>query len=58
MTFYDCINNGNITGSADNVGGFVGYIERNINIALTMAMLLGVIGSLEGFLGFSITAMM
>ena len=36
MTLSDCIN-GNVTGSSDYIGGLLGYIGRNNNIAIAIS---------------------
>ena len=37
MTLSDCINNGTVTGSSDYIGGLLGYIGRNNNIAIAIS---------------------
>jgi hypothetical protein len=34
ISFEDCVNNGNVTGSINNVGGFFGFISSNPNMTM------------------------
>ena len=37
ISFEDCVNHGTIIGISGSVGGFVGYIKKNINMTLTVS---------------------
>ena len=37
VTFKDCVNDGTVTGSDYNVGGFIGYIYNNTNMNVTIS---------------------
>ena len=57
VTFKDCVNDGTVTGSGFNVGGFVGYIYNNINMNVTISNSISngnVTGSMfvGGFVGY------